>query len=462
MKVIVIGSGIAGLSAATELLKYGIDVLILESNDRVGGRITKADNMSVPIDLGASWIHRINGNPLADIAKELNLKLDLTSNPNLTGENSFELYDCDGTKIETSIEQKARDKFSHLTDKGLEILKTHNTDLSVEQMFHLAQKEASTVDSPLETRIVNWLKSGIEGWENTTLSKLSAKNHFSETDQDLFSGPDGFVVSGFFNVVEHLGKKLGDRILLNQPVQKVIYTDKEVCVKTKTDMFVADYCISTLPLGVMKLGTVSFYPALPQPKQTAIERLGFGVMNKIVLEYKECFWNPKTEGIGFASGDDGDFNFIVNLYPLLKKPILMCFVTGDFARKLELLSDEKIIKKVTKVLNKIYGSDHPTQPRAKVPLPVHSAITRWHCNPNARGSYSFMKVGSSLEDVHQLAEPVGNLLFAGEATFVYPGYVHGAFLSGVREARRIVKTAFYKEPPKPRNLVASVQLSAKL
>ncbi len=96
------------------------------------------------------------------MAKDLNLKMDVTSNPNLTGENSFELYDCDGSRIDPEIEQKARDKFSILTDRGLEILKTSNTDLSVEQMFQMASQEVKSVETPLETRITSWLKSGIE------------------------------------------------------------------------------------------------------------------------------------------------------------------------------------------------------------------------------------------------------------------------------------------------------------
>jgi monoamine oxidase len=61
MKVLVLGAGISGISAALELLASGVDCQILEARDRIGGRIWKAQEFDVPIDLGASWIHQVNG-----------------------------------------------------------------------------------------------------------------------------------------------------------------------------------------------------------------------------------------------------------------------------------------------------------------------------------------------------------------------------------------------------------------
>jgi len=106
MRVVVIGAGIAGLSAASELLKQGLDVCLVEARDRIGGRICKAEEFSVPIDLGASWIHGVSGNPLTEIAERVNLKLDVSDNQTLTNEGHFEIYDHEGNTFDGEIEKK--------------------------------------------------------------------------------------------------------------------------------------------------------------------------------------------------------------------------------------------------------------------------------------------------------------------------------------------------------------------
>ena len=74
------------------------------------------------------------------------------------------------------------------------------------------------------------------------------------------------------------------------------------------------------------------------------------------------------------------------------------------------------------------------------PEPTGALVTRWAADPYARGSYSFLAVGSSPADLRALAEPVGErLLFAGEATHEeFFATVHGAYMSGIREAERIL------------------------
>ena len=78
-----------------------------------------------------------------------------------------------------------------------------------------------------------------------------------------------------------------------------------------------------------------------------------------------------------------------------------------------------------------------------VPTPAAQHATSWTTDPFSRGSYSYLAVGSSADDVRALVEPVaGRILFAGEATSVlWPSTVHGAFASGLREARRIDASA---------------------
>ncbi len=62
-RVVVIGAGIAGITASVKLLKKGVDVILLEASNRVGGRVKRAQEFDFPVDLGASWIHRKDGNP---------------------------------------------------------------------------------------------------------------------------------------------------------------------------------------------------------------------------------------------------------------------------------------------------------------------------------------------------------------------------------------------------------------
>ncbi len=77
----------------------------------------------------------------------------------------------------------------------------------------------------------------------------------------------------------------------------------------------------------------------------------------------------------------------------------------------------------------------------RVPEPTEVAVTRWHTDPFAIGSYSYVPVGGSSDDFEVLSRPVGDrLFFAGEATIVdHSGTVHGAYLSGLREAERIAR-----------------------
>ena len=119
-------------------------------------------------------------------------------------------------------------------------------------------------------------------------------------------------------------------------------------------------------------------------------------------------------------------------YPYIKKPILLAFNAADFGTQLEGWSDEKIVAEGMAVLRSMFGEESPD--------PQSVQITRWIADPFAGGSYSFPQVGAPADARSILAEPIGDrLFFAGEATSSnYPATVHGAYLSGEREANRIL------------------------
>jgi len=244
-----------------------------------------------------------------------------------------------------------------------------------------------------------------------------------------------FLADGFYNIINYLAKGVEDKILLNHVVQLVEYTRDGVRVETNRGTFTGDYVVCTLPLGVLKSHSVKFIPPLPAWKEESIERIGFGLMNKIYLQFPEIFWNPEIEGLGYVSEvHRGEFGFFLTLNKLLKKPVLVCFVAAEFAKKAEKWSDQQIVDRIMEILTAIYGKNGKG-----IPQPTHYVLSRWGSDPYARGSYSFMRVHSTPKHLENLARPVGRIHFAGEATAKYPGYTHGAYISGEREVERIYK-----------------------
>ena len=188
----------------------------------------------------------------------------------------------------------------------------------------------------------------------------------------------------------------------------------------------ADRVIVTVPLGVLKAQTIAFDPPLPERKRRAIERLGFGLLNKVVLSFEEPFWPESPDMIGLV-GQEQPVADLVNGLTFAGAPLLVGLRGGAAARSREALSDQDAIGEVLAAMD-------------AAPEPTGALVTRWAADPYARGSYSFLAVGSSPADLRALAEPVGErLLFAGEATHEdFFATVHGAYMSGIREAERIL------------------------
>jgi monoamine oxidase len=115
-------------------------------------------------------------------------------------------------------------------------------------------------------------------------------------------------------------------------------------------------------------------------------------------------------------------------------PILFGFTAGAQAQRFEQLHLNTISAATMTSLRKIFGNS--------VPDPEIVMQTRWSSDPNSFGAYSFMSVGAKAEYYDTMAQPIDSrVFFAGEATHrTYPGTVHGAYLSGIREANRVAKS----------------------
>uniref|UniRef100_A0A3Q3FKS7 Lysine-specific histone demethylase n=1 Tax=Kryptolebias marmoratus TaxID=37003 RepID=A0A3Q3FKS7_KRYMA len=280
--------------------------------------------------------------------------------------------------------------------------------------------------SSRDRQILDWHFANLEFANATPLSTLSLK-HWDQDDDFEFTGSHLTVRNGYSCVPVALAEGLD--IKLNTAVRQVRYTAsgcEVIAVNTRsttqTFIYKCDAVLCTLPLGVLKQQppAVQFVPPLPEWKTSAIQRMGFGNLNKLLIL---------------------DF---FNLFKAPNSPILLALMAGEAAGIMENISDDVIVGRCLAILKGIFGS-------SAVPQPKETVVTRWRADPWARGSYSYVAAGSSGNDYDLMAQPitpgpaipgasqpVPRLFFAGEHTIRnYPATVHGALLSGLREAGRI-------------------------
>jgi len=424
-QVLVIGAGIAGLAAARELKSRGIGVTILEGRERIGGRIhTDRSLNNFPLDLGASWIHGINNNPIYKLVQEGNI------NTLETNYDALELY-SQGRFLTDREQANIDQRFKNILKETEKIRKQrqrqNQLDISLKDAL---DRVIAALDRPLSAqqfRELNYaINSSIEQEYAADVVDLSLYHWDSDNEVD---GKDVLFPGGYGQIIEIMAKDLD--IKLNQIVKKITYHNQGVVVTTNQGDFFGEKVIITLPLGVLQKGVVEFSPSLPEQKIRAINRLGMGVLNKVYLRFPEVFWDRKTHLLGYVATNKGEWAEWLNIYRYSQQPILLGFNAGNYGGAIESLTDGEIVAKAMQTLRQMYGS--------QIPNPVGNVITRWKQDPFSYGSYSYVATGATPSDRQTLGESVGDrLFFAGEAiSQKYPSTVHGAFLSGVEAAKKI-------------------------
>ncbi len=418
---IVIGAGLAGLAAACNLQQQGWDIVVLEARDRLGGRLwTSRKWEDLPADLGASWIHGIDGNPLTELAIAAEAKML---------ETSYEkgiAYDKEGNELDSqSVHhlESVRQQFR----RSLRVAQDGDEDQS---MRALIQSLAAAMEADEETmQLLNFiLSSEIEQEYAGSGERLSTLWHDSAAE---FEGSDVLLDKGFESIVKYLSKDL--TIHTNEIVERIEWFEESVKVTTNRRSFIGEKVLVTLPLGVLKAGHVEFEPPLPKAKMDAVSKLEMGVLNKCYMRFDRVFWPDDVDWIEYIPRRHGEWTEWVSFARVANKPVLLGLNSGNRGREIEAWSDEQIVGSAMQVLRSIFG--------ASIPEPIDFQVTRWASDPFALGSYSFNPVGAHPRLRRKLAEPLeGKLYFAGEATdYDYFGTAHGAYLSGVRAAREILQ-----------------------
>jgi monoamine oxidase len=416
--IVAIGAGMAGLAAAANLKKQGSKVVVLESRGRIGGRMKTDRSLGCAVDLGASWVHGIDGNPLVELARASGAQLARTQFDDMLP------FDEMGAKFDRSTVLKTYLRLESFLASAPKDIRTTRSDESLQTI--LEPHVASMKWTAPEKRAFDFVSALTEISDGAKFEELSARDS-SEYKEN--SGGDQLVVSGYDTIARHLASGL--EIKTNVSVQTVDYREREIKLVTSGGTLQADRVVITVPLGVLQRGKIRFVPALPKDKQTAINRMGMGVINKIALSFQQPFWPRHSQVIGYLGAVRGTYPLFVNLLHYTGQPVLVCLVPPSFENALENLTEADAKAGVLDVLRKIFGSH--------VPEPVSVLQTRWKSDPWSLGAYSFDKLGATGTDRDQLAAPIDcRLFFAGEATHrTMYSTVHGAYLSGCRAAREI-------------------------
>lgn len=487
-RVIVVGAGPAGLTAARHLQRQGFSVIVLEARTRIGGRVhTDHSSLSVPVDLGASIITGVEADvasgrrpdPSSLVCSQLGLELTVLN-------SDCPLYDIvTGQKVPVDLDEALEAEFNSLLDDMVLLVAQkgeHAMGMSLEEGLEYAlikrriarlgtdtsevehhdsmsatsnpgtdpgdiafpeRKESNNETlNPIERRVMDWHFANLE-YGCAALLKQVSLPHWNQDDvYGGFGGAHCMIKGGYSAVVESLAEGLP--IHLNQVVTDISYSGKasssrpsNVKVSTSNGSeYFGDAVLITVPLGCLKAESLKFSPPLPQWKASSIQRLGFGVLNKVILEFPEVFWDDTVDYFGATAEDTierGHCFMFWNVKKTVGAPVLIALVVGKAAINRQHLSCTDHVSHALLVLRKLFGE-------ATVPDPVGSVVTDWGKDPFSFGAYSYVAVGSSGEDYDILGSPVDNcLFFAGEATCKeHPDTVGGAMMSGLREAVRII------------------------
>ncbi|KAG6548455.1 hypothetical protein Mapa_009942 [Marchantia paleacea] len=531
-RVVIVGAGMAGIAAAQRLQSLAssrLQLTVLEASERIGGRIRSSEFNGEHMELGATWIHGIEGSPIFKLATRIGA-MDGGQQP-WEGQDGFlqdELVRTEGgSEVDENIVRPVVDLFDDLLEQVKDV---DNCRADAHQSIGTFLRDG--LDQFLVDQRQAALAAGRRPWNDNDESLRQARGVFRSkeylervvtgadclTELDVggyqeykeFPGDHRTIGKGYSTVMRELSSVLPDQTLqFCKKVEKIQWNQTTSAFPVSVhcqdgSIEYADHVLITVSLGVLKRATLApsrmnkdtidvppgvekrkkedagadvviggglFNPALPVWKLDSIARLGYGVVNKVFIHMEPADGGQhKPLHMVFSSSDENDdedrdehlrggggpawLGKTFSIYPINKKShVLVTWFAGREALLSEAHTEEELMKGITDTLAK-FGF-----PRGSCKGLVRS---KWGTDPLFRGSYSYVKNGSTCDDMQLLAEPLPTssdddlfapaavgagivtpplqLLFAGEATERhYYSTVHGAYLSGLREADRLLQ-----------------------
>ena len=440
--MIVVGAGLAGLTAARELTGAGLDVCVLEARDRVGGRNLSqrvGDHPEDVVELGGQWVGPRQHEVLA-LAQELGIE---TYPTHVQGKNLFEDDRGNLKRYRGTIPMLG----------PLVMIDYGRADLRLKRLIKRVSAE-----TPWEAEEAGWLdEQTFATWIRRTARTRTAREALATACRAVFSvepadvsllhvlsyaaaagGWDDLLdteggaqqdrlAGGTQQLSTRMAEALGDRVELSAPVRS-IRTDADGVVANGVR---APRAIVAVP--PVLAGRIEYDPPLPGPRDQLTQRMSMGSVIKCMAVYEEAFW--RDDGLtGQAISLPGPTQVVFDNTPPNGSPGLIGFLEGREARELAALSEAERRQAVLKGLQRLFGR--------RAAHPVLYVDKDWSTEPYSRGCYAgVLGPGAWTAYGPALREPIGRIHWAGTETATrWMGYMEGAIQSGKRAAAEVMRT----------------------
>ena len=428
---IVVGAGIAGLTAARLLQGAGQRVVVLEARNRVGGRVWSDRSDGHVTDRGASWIHGITDSPVFAAVTAFGMPtVEFTVGGYQPDSRPIAHYSPAGTRL-TADDAARYVADIHAVDAALRgAIAASDRDASYRDATEVALAEVADADEwddERAQRVREYLEHRSEEQYGAWIDDLAAHG----LDDDQVDGDEVVFPHGYDALATGLAAGLDIR--LESVVSHVAWRAEGVSVTTSAGTLAARAAVVTVPVGVLQSSGFEIAPALPPEVAEPLSRLRMNAFEKVFLRFDERFWDPDVYAIR-QQGEEGRWwHSWYDLTALDDTPTLLTFAAGPAATATRDWTDAEVTASVMVQLRRLYGAD--------IPDPVGIVRTDWQSDPWAGyGSYAYMTVGSDTSDHDALATPIGGVLhLAGEATWTDdPATVTAALCSGHRAAENVL------------------------